>query len=266
MASLVLDRVTIEFPIYGAHPTLRSLLVSSQAGGAIVRRGRTNRRITVRALENISLTLHDGDRVGLIGHNGAGKSTLLRVMAGVYEPVTGSIRIGGNVSPLFNVSPGLDHEDTGYENIVTCGLFLGMSRAEIAEKTPDIAAFSELGEYLDLPVRTYSTGMITRLGFAIATALDPEILLLDEGLGAGDARFADRAKRRIDSLVERSSILVLASHDDTLIQSLCSKAVLMDGGRVIEFGPLDMVLDLYHRRTAAAAAGQPMPHPETVGP
>src|SRR5581483_10779544 len=116
---------------------------------------------------------------------------------------------------------------TGYENILNCGLFLGMSPAEIAEKTPDIAEFTELGEYLDLPVRTYSTGMLTRLGFAIATAIDPEILLLDEGLGAGDARFADRAKQRVDRLVERSSILVLASHGDSLIRAMCNKAVLM---------------------------------------
>jgi len=253
LTSLVLDRVTIEFPIYGAHPTLRSLLVSSRTGGAIVRQGPSSKRVVVRALENISLSIQDGDRVGLIGHNGAGKSTLLRVMAGVYEPVAGSIHLNGKVSPLFNVSPGLDVDDTGYENILNCGLFLGMSPAEIAEKTPDIAEFTELGEYLDLPVRTYSTGMLTRLGFAIATAIDPEILLLDEGLGAGDARFADRAKQRVDRLVERSSILVLASHGDSLIRAMCNKAVLMDGGRVVAFGPVDETLDLYHARIAAAA-------------
>ncbi len=262
MASLVLDNVTVEFPIYGAHPTLRSFLATSRTGGAILRHGQANRRITVRALENISLSIQDGDRVGLIGHNGAGKSTLLRVMAGVYEPVGGTLRVDGSVSALFNSSPGLDADDTGYENIVTCGLFLGMTREEIARKTPDIAEFTELGPYLDLPVRTYSTGMILRLGFAIATALDPEILLLDEGLGTGDARFAERAKRRVDRLLERSSIVILASHLDSLIRAMCNKAVLLDGGRVVAFGEVDAMLDLYHRRIAAAAAGQPLPAPE----
>jgi ABC-type polysaccharide/polyol phosphate transport system ATPase subunit len=173
-------------------------------------------------------------------------------MAGVYEPVSGSIEINGHVSPLFNVSPGLDIDDTGYENIMTCGLFLGMTREEIERKTPEIAEFCELGEYLDFPVRTYSTGMISRLGFAIGTALDPEILLLDEGLGAGDARFAERVKRRVDSLIERASIMVLATHGDALIKSMCNKAVLMEGGRLVLFGDVDEVLDLYHRRTATA--------------
>lgn len=262
MASLVLEHVTVEFPIYGAHPTLRSLLTAGRTGGTILRHGPGKNRVIVRALQNISLDIRDGDRVGLIGHNGAGKSTLLRVMAGVYAPIAGELRTSGRVSPLFNVSPGLDADDTGYENIMNCGLYLGMSREEVLEKTADIAEFTELGEYLDLPVRTYSTGMITRLGFAIATAIDPEILLLDEGLGAGDARFAERAKRRVDSLVERSSIMVLASHGDDLIRTMCNKAVLLDRGGVIQFGPVEAVLDLYHRRIAAAATGQPLPLPE----
>jgi ABC-type polysaccharide/polyol phosphate transport system ATPase subunit len=184
-------------------------------------------------------------------------------MAGVYEPVAGTIRVDGKVSPLFNASPGLDADDTGYENILNCGLYLGMTRDEIVEKTPDIAEFTELGDYLDLPVRTYSTGMITRLGFAIATAIDPEILLLDEGLGAGDARFAERAKRRVDHLVERSSVLVLASHGDALIRAMCNKAVLLDRGQIVAFGEVEAILDLYHRRLAAAASAQPLP--ESVG-
>ena len=245
MASLLLDNITVDFPIYGAQKSFRSALRA--ATGGLIRRERADRHITVRALDHFSLTVKHGDRLGIIGHNGAGKSTLLRVCAGVYEPSEGRVHIEGKVSPLFNASPGLDPDDTGYENIVTCGLFLGMTREEIAQKTRDIEAFSELGDYLSLPVRTYSTGMLTRLGFAIATAISPEILILDEGLGAGDARFAEKAKERVDALIERASILILASHSDDLIKSLCTRAILLQSGRVITEGNVDEVIDSYRQ-------------------
>ena len=246
MASLILEHVTVDFTIYGAHKTFRSALHSA-TGGLIRRDGPRHNRVTVRALDDLSLTLKHGDRLGIIGHNGAGKSTLLRVCAGVYAPTQGSVQIEGRVSPLFNTSPGLDSDDTGYENIVTCGLFLGMTREEIVQKTPDIEQFSELGEYLSLPVRTYSTGMLTRLGFAIATAIDPEILVLDEGLGAGDARFTERAEKRIDALVERSSILILASHSEALIQTMCNRAILMQNGSIQATGSVNEVLESYRK-------------------
>jgi len=245
MASLLLDNVTVDFPIYGAQKSFRSALRA--ATGGLIRRESADRHITVRALDHFSLTVKHGDRLGIIGHNGAGKSTLLRVCAGVYEPSEGRVHIEGKVSPLFNASPGLDPDDTGYENIITCGLFLGMTREEIAHKTPDIEAFSELGDYLSLPVRTYSTGMLTRLGFAIATAINPEILILDEGLGAGDARFAEKAKERVDALIERASILILASHSDDLIKSLCNRAILLQSGRVITEGKVDEVTEAYRK-------------------
>ena len=189
-----------------------------------------------------------------MGHNGAGKSTLLRVLAGVYTPNSGTVRVDGKVSPLLNAAPGLDPEDSGYENIKTCGMFLGMSADELDRKLPEIAEFSELGEYLDLPIRTYSTGMVTRLCFAIATAIDPDILLLDEGIAAGDARFASRAESRMRALIERTRILVLASHSETLIRALCNRGVLLEKGRVVELGPIDRVFDEYRRRNAEAAA------------
>jgi len=245
MASLILDNVIVDFPIYGAQKSFRSALRA--ATGGLIRREGADRRITVRALEHFSLTVKHGDRLGIIGHNGAGKSTLLRVCAGVYEPSEGRVHIEGKVSPLFNASPGLDPDDTGYENIITCGLFLGMTREEIAQKTPDIETFSELGDYLSLPVRTYSTGMLTRLGFAIATAINPEILILDEGLGAGDARFAEKAKERVDALVERASILILASHSDDLIKSLCNRVILLQSGRVITEGKVGEVIEAYRK-------------------
>ena len=207
--------------------------------------------MTVRALDNVSLTLKHGDRLGIIGHNGAGKSTLLRVCAGVFEPTEGRVIIEGKVSPLFNASPGLDPDDTGYENILTCGLFLGMTREEVLCKTPDIEQFSELGEYLSLPVRAYSTGMLTRLSFSIATAIEPEILILDEGLGTGDARFAERAEKRASALFERSSILILASHSESLIRAMCNKAILMQSGRIILAGSVDEVSDMYRKQDSA---------------
>lgn len=262
MTSITLENVNIDFPLYGSQTSFRKVLFKRATGGLIRHEGPQQRRVSVRALEDISLKLEHGDRLGLIGHNGAGKSTLLRVVAGVYAPSDGRVTIDGRVSPLFNISPGLDLEDTGYENIVTCGLFLGMSREEIAQKLPDIERFTELGEYLSLPVRTYSSGMLVRLGFAIATAIDPEILVLDEGLGAGDARFADRAKRRVDDLVKRSSILVLASHSDSLIESMCNKGILLHGGRVMTMGPVRDVIQAYRELNAqtdadpAASAGR----------
>ena len=248
MTSIIASNVTVDFPIYGAsHRSLRQTLLARTGG--LIRHERAGRheRIIVRALDDVSFTLQNGDRLGLIGHNGAGKSTLLKVLAGVYTPDVGSILIEGRVSPLFNSAPGLDPDDNGYENIKTCGMFLGMSPEEIDRKLFDIVDFCELGEYLDLPVRTYSTGMVARLGFAIATAIEPDILLLDEGLGSGDARFAARAEARMQALIQRTRILVLASHSDSLIKSMCNRAILLEKGRLIAIGSIDEVINRYQQ-------------------
>ena len=254
MTSIIASNVTIDFPIYGtSHRSLRQTLFG-RTGGLIRHEGAgRQQRVVVRALDDVSFKLQNGDRLGLIGHNGAGKSTLLKVLAGVYTPDSGSVRIEGRVSPLFNVAPGLDPDDNGYENIKTCGMFLGMSPEEINRKLPDIVDFCELGEYLELPVRTYSAGMVARLGFAIATAIEPDILLLDEGLGAGDARFAARAENRMQALIQRTRILVLASHSDALIKSMCNRAILLEKGRLVEIGPIDEVANRYHERRAEVA-------------
>ena len=260
MAQITLDNVVTEFPIYGAQPSLRTALFGHVGG--VLRRGSNGaaKRVVVRALDNVSLTINHGDQVGILGHNGAGKSTLLRVLAGIYEPSQGWIRIDGRVSPLFSTSPGMLLDDTGYENIVTCGLLLGMTRDEIERKLPEIEAFTELSDYLALPVRTYSSGMLVRLGFAIATAIDPEILLLDEGLGAGDARFATRAANRVKAMIERSSIMVLASHSDDLIRQMCKRAILLDRGQIIADGPTEEVLEIYARMNQGEPP-QPLPAP-----
>ncbi|MBV9858592.1 MAG: ABC transporter ATP-binding protein [Alphaproteobacteria bacterium] len=254
--SVELTGVTVDFAIYGSQRSFRSEF--KQAAGGIIRRdGRRHRTVSVRALDGIDLRLEHGDRLALVGRNGSGKSTLLKVLAGVYAPTAGRVAVTGRVSPLFNIFPGMDPDDTGYENIVTCGMLLGMSRAEIMRKTPDIAVFSELGEFLSVPVRTYSAGMTVRLGFAIATAIDPEILLLDEGLGAGDARFADQAKARVDGLIARASVLVLASHSEELIRSLCNKAILMQSGKILRFGPVDEIMAAYHQLSETEPAPEP---------
>jgi ABC-type polysaccharide/polyol phosphate transport system ATPase subunit len=247
MTSVVIDNVSVDFPIYGARRSLRKTLFERATGGLVQPgEGRHQNMFVVKALTDISLTMQEGDRVGLIGHNGAGKSTLLKVLAGVYEPISGRVLVSGKITPLFDMMPGLDPEDTGYQNIVTMGMLLGMSRAEVEAKIPEIEEFSELGEYLDLPVRTYSAGMTARLGFAVATAIEPGILLMDEGLGAGDARFAERAAERMKEFVGRSRIIVLATHSEGMLRSMCNKAALMHEGHLLNFGTVQEILDQYY--------------------
>ena len=246
MAAMVLENIRVDFPIYGAQRNLRTALFERATGGLIQREGKNHERVVVKALVNVSMRLEEGDRLALIGHNGSGKSTLLKVMAGIYEPIAGRVLVEGRVTPLFDMMPGLDQEDNAYENIFTAGLLIGMSRREIERKIPQIEEFCELGEYLSLPVRTYSAGMVARLGFALSTALDPGILLMDEGIGAGDARFADRAAKRMKELLVRSSIIVVASHNAVFIKSICNKAALMDAGRIVAIGEVDEIFDQYH--------------------
>jgi ABC-type polysaccharide/polyol phosphate transport system ATPase subunit len=251
MASIRLKNVTVDFPVYGSAFSLRGAVLNRAIGGLLRRPDANNKRLVVRAIDNLSLRLGTGDRLGIVGHNGAGKSTLLKVLSKIYEPTNGLCLIDGHVSPLFAAPPGFDFEDTGHENIITCGLLLGMSRTEITNKRADIEEFAELGDFLSLPVRTYSTGMIVRLGFAIATSINPDILLLDETFGAGDERFAHRAQRRIEALIEQSNIMVLATHSRDLIRQMCNRAILMNHGRIIADGTPDEILDQYHRMTSA---------------
>ena len=197
-------------------------------------------------------SLRHGDRVGLIGHNGAGKSTLLRLLSGIYEPTRGSSRIVGKVAPVFDLGVGMDPEISGYENILIRGLFLGMTRKQMEERVDDIAEFTELGDYLSMPLRTYSTGMRVRLALGVVTSIDPEILLLDEGIGAVDAEFLAKARDRLNELVERSGILVFASHSDEFLADLCDTAIWMDQGTIREQGSLREVLHHYKGRDVLA--------------
>jgi ABC-type polysaccharide/polyol phosphate transport system ATPase subunit len=246
VAAVIVEDVHVTFPIYGQQRSLRRSLFARGTGGLIQRGGKAGDRVMVKALDGVSLELKDGDRFALIGHNGAGKSTLLKVLAGIYQPVSGRVLSNGRMTSLLDAMPGLDGEDTGYDNIMTAGLLFGMSRDEIERRIPEIEEFSELGEYLALPVRTYSSGMMARLALSVATCNEPDVLLVDEGIGAGDARFAARAMRRVNEFFSRSRILVLASHAEPLVRSTCNKAALMQNGRIVAVGGVDEVFARYH--------------------
>ena len=248
MDRIELKNVTVDIPILDGRRSLRKALLTGTTGG-IIRNNQNGEGVVVRALEDVSFTVKQGDRFGLIGHNGSGKSTLLRTIAGVYEPAAGFVKIKGKLSPMFNTSIGMDIDDTGYDNLKTIGMYLGLNAREIEERTDEIVDFCELGDFMDLPVRTYSTGMSTRLGFAIATSIKPDILLLDEWLGAGDARFVEKAAKRVEELVEKSSVLVLASHSEALIKRNCNKAVLLNHGHIIANGDVDDVIKEYTELT-----------------
>jgi ABC-type polysaccharide/polyol phosphate transport system ATPase subunit len=242
---VVLDKVFVDFPIYGPRRDLRNTLLRRPVGGLISSADRGRDRVVIRALNGATLHLKDGDRIGLVGRNGAGKSTLLKVIAGIYQPVSGVVQTEGRITTLFHAMPGLNLEDSGYDNIVTAGLLLGMSRREIEAMIPEVEDISGLGEYLSLPVRTYSSGMMTRLNFALVTSIDPAILLMDEGIATGDARFVNRVSQRVNDLIGRSRIVVLASHAREMLHSMCNKAALMKAGKVLSIGKVDEILRLY---------------------
>ena len=243
MANLTVRGLSVDFPIY--HGNSRSLKkhVFARASGRLQQDDKS--RIVVNALKDISLDLRRGDRLGLIGGNGAGKTTLLRTLAGIYEPVQGRIEIDGRIGALLDPGLGLNPELTGRENIVLRGLYNGFPRSEIEQLERDVESFAELGEFLDLPMRFYSAGMTVRLGFALATAIRPEVLLMDEWFLAGDAAFMAKATVRLESVVEQAEILVLSSHSPGIILNWSTRVIRMDHGRIVDDGPPQEVMDRY---------------------
>ncbi|MEA2756454.1 MAG: lipopolysaccharide transport system ATP-binding protein [Aliidongia sp.] len=240
MTTIRLHDVSVDIPVYNfATNSLRKTLLGKSIGGKFAQ---TGAHVIVNALKNISFIARDGDRIGLIGSNGSGKTTLLRVLAGVYAPTTGRCDVHGDVSPMFDTSLGMNGDSTGLESIRICSALWGLSRGQSDATLDEIAAFTELGGYLDMPIRTYSTGMRLRLAFAIATARKPDIFLLDEIIGVGDANFYLKAFARLLNLVQQSRILVVASHSRAIITELCNKAIWLHQGSLIAFGGVEDVL------------------------
>ena len=231
--NITTNGITVEFPVFdNSHRSLKKVLLRVTTGGR-VGIDSANQMI-VKALEDITIDIRDGDRVGLVGNNGAGKTTLLRVLAGIYEPAIGTLSVHGKVAALLDVSMGLDPDATGFENIYLRGIMEGLKPAVIRNRIDEIAEFSELGDYLNMPVRTYSSGMMLRLAFSISTSVEADILIMDEWLSVGDADFSIKAANRMDDLVNKASILVIASHDLALVDRLCNRVIRLEHGRIVE--------------------------------
>ncbi|RZS77042.1 ABC transporter ATP-binding protein [Pigmentiphaga kullae] len=227
-----LKNVSIRFPIYDAKQrSFKQTVLNVATGGRIIASG--HGLAQVEALKDIDLDIREGDRIALLGHNGSGKTTLLRVLAGVYAPVSGSISVQGRVTSLLDSMLGMDGEATGYENIKLRSLFLGIRPSAVSRLVDDIAEFSELGDFLNIPVRTYSSGMVLRLAFAISTSVQPEILLMDEWMSVGDERFRQKAAERLDGFVKGAGILVIATHDMDLAHRVCDKVIHLEHGRIV---------------------------------
>lgn len=264
MASISLRHASVDIPIYAVgNNSLKATLLRKAVGGRVSHAG-TN--LIVNALHDINLEARDGERIGLIGHNGSGKTTLLRLMAGVYPPTAGQVRVTGRISPMFDMSLGMSPDATGIENIRVSGSLWGLSRAEIDEGIDDIFEFTELGDYLNIPVRTYSAGMMLRLSFAIATLRNPEILLLDEIIGVGDSSFQAKARARLTKMVSRSQILVVSSHSPMIIRDLCTSCIWLNKGQIMAHGAVEDVLSAYRASVAQAANDAKPPLAPSGGP
>jgi len=226
------ETLVVEFPIYGAKSrSVKNTVIRAATGGVLAKDAAD--RVVVRAIDQVSFEWREGDRIGLVGHNGSGKTTLLRAIAGIYEPIAGSLTVEGRVASMLSLMLGMDPEATGYENIFLRGVTMGLTRPEIEEIVDDVCDFSELGDYIQMPMRTYSSGMAMRLAFAISTSAKADILLMDEWLSVGDEAFAEKSKRRLSELIDQAKILVLASHSPEVIRANCSRVIRLDHGRIV---------------------------------
>ena len=237
------EHLSVSFPLY--HGNARSLkrAVIGTVSGRVA--SDTKHRVIVQALRDVSFKLGRGDRLGLVGGNGAGKTTLLRALAGIYEPQAGHVRVTGSLNALLDPNLGMNVELTGRENIMLRGLYTGLSLPDIRRLEEDVAAFAELGEFMDLPVRVYSSGMVVRLGFALATSIRPQVLLMDEWFLAGDSAFIEKARARLEDMVRGADILVLSTHVTDVVLSWCTRVIWLDQGRVRADGDAEAVLEAY---------------------
>jgi len=251
VAHIEAHNLSVRYPVL--NPSARSLKnrVLSRTTGGRISKGSAG-LVEVEAVSDLSFRFERGERIALIGHNGSGKTTLLRVLGGIYHPSGGRIDISGKVAALFDTAFGMDADSTGYENIVLRALFLGISQSDILARTDEIAEFTGLGDFLGMPLRTYSAGMAARLAFAISTSVEVDIILVDEGISAGDAAFADNATKRLESFIERAPIVVVASHDEDTVRRFCTRGLLLQKGRLMFDGDLDSCFDHYARIKGAA--------------
>jgi lipopolysaccharide transport system ATP-binding protein len=244
MAQIKFEDVSIEIPIFNATGrSLTSKILEVATGGKLD--ADPNGRVMVRALSNISFELNDGDRVGLVGHNGAGKSTMLRALGGVYAPTKGKATISGEIGSLIDISLGINPEATGRENVFVRGQLLGLTKKEITDRYVEIVDYAELGDFMEMPVRTYSSGMHLRLAFAVSTVVRPEILLMDEWLSVGDENFKHKAEARLAEMVDATKILAIASHSRELIEKVCNRVIWLEHGQVKMDGSVAEVLPSY---------------------
>ena len=240
MAAIEAQGLAIEFPLY--HHNARSLKQRILASSRLRLKQDSDNRVVVAALRDLTFSIGKGDRVALVGPNGAGKTTLLRTIAGVYEPVAGKLRVEGEIGSLIDPAAGMDQLLTGRENVVLRALFRGMTEAQGRALADEVASFAGLGDFLDVPIRGYSAGMNVRLAFAMATAMTPDILLMDEWFLAGDAEFMTRAEERLSRLVVGADILMIATHDMSIVRKWCTRAIRLEGGRITADGPVEDVL------------------------
>jgi lipopolysaccharide transport system ATP-binding protein len=244
MVHISLKQASVVLPIFNSSSrSLTNSLVSAATGGVLT--SQRGGHISIEALKNLDLEISAGDRLGIMGHNGSGKSTLLRLLSGIYEPSSGKIERSGSIASLVDISLGINAESTGRENIFLRGKLMGLSKKEIDEKIDEIIEFSELGDYINLPVRIYSSGMLLRLAFSVSTSITADILIMDEWLSVGDGAFAERASNRLRELVDSSEILVIASHTRSLIEETCNKVVWLEHGVIKKVGPVDAIVPEY---------------------
>jgi lipopolysaccharide transport system ATP-binding protein len=244
MAYITLEKASVVLPIFNSSArSITNTLVSAATGGVLT--AQRGGHLSIEALKNVDLEIVAGDRIGIVGHNGSGKSTLLRLLSGVYEPSSGNIKRSGTVSSLVDISLGINGENTGRENIFLRGKLMGLTKKEIDQKIDEIIEFSELGDYINLPVRVYSSGMLLRLAFSVSTSITADILIMDEWLSVGDGAFAERSSERLRNLVDESEILVIASHTRELLEETCNKIVWLEHGLIKKVGPTQETLHEY---------------------
>lgn len=240
MSNIHIENLSIKFRIYhDRSPSLKDYVAN------LFRRNNQSAHSDFWAVKDVTFDIKSGDRVGIVGHNGAGKSTLLKALCRVYESSYGTISVSGRIAPLLEIGAGFHPEFTGRENIYLNGTILGYSKQQLKQIEPEVIAFAELAEFIDTPVKYYSTGMYMRLAFSLATAMHPDILVLDEIFAGGDAAFMAKAKARMHDLIDKANIMITVSHDLELVKSLCNRVIWMDHGRVVADGDPDDIVERY---------------------